>query len=301
MTDQERTAVEIIQPQARTALGSWGSRKEIAELADRFRRALKISLPAGESRWLSVSESLYLAQASLLHGLDPLAGEIVPLEMRGKFCLHFPAAAWMKGGRQQLAEEAKGQSANFWPEFDPIQDEARRALYGVPAGALAFECRLYDTLSCRSYTDLVKELLPKMPWEKVLEVAGKERPCVRGIGWMTAEDMKAMARDRRDNAYSPAEVAQKRAYKQALKKRFGLSIPETESDGMLPDEFTGPMAGSRMGSAVIEHQAHAPLEDEIMQDTGAPYPSNAEADAAILAAEQDKRARAKAAINQAPF
>lgn len=246
------TGVEIYQSETNTLLAHYGSRKEIREFMERIRKgALLIKLKGGESRRLVENELMALANACLPYGFIPGVDVIPMVDRSGNFTLHYAATCWQKGANARLREEGGG---NYWPQFEMITDPAERQLILVPAGAIAFRCKLYDTPTIRAYTALVAELnkIQGMTPDKLIELAGS-RPYTEGIGWY----LPTANTKHNDESYPPVERAKKRAFKQALKARFSLEFQDNESDGNLPDDFTGQLGVDRNQTPVHER---APIE-----------------------------------------
>lgn len=230
MSDNPQAMI-IHQPE--TLLGPFGSRKEVRELADRILRSITIKLAKGNTRPLTMPESLYIAQAALSAGLDPFTGDVQPmLDTSGNFVLYYSPTAYQKTGARQIDHEGGGA---FWAEYEPILEANERMSEGIPIGAIAFRCKLFDSVTLRAWQDTIEKLraVPGITWNEVKAEAGP-RPCTFGIGFYQTSDSTKYS----DAKWSPAERARKRAFKAAMKKRFVLNF-SGESDGDLPDEFTG--------------------------------------------------------------
>lgn len=232
------TQVDIVRPEkSDTLLAHYGSRKEIREMVERLRRStLLIKLKAGETRKMTETECMTLAMACLPYGFQP-GVDIVPMQDRsGNFTLHYAPSCWQKAAQVRLREEGGG---NYWPQYEMITSPDERELLLVPQGAIVVRCKLYDTPTIRAYTDLVGALnqVQGMTAEKLEQYAGS-RPYTEGIGWYVPSGNTKF----QDEAYPPIERAKKRALKQALKARFSLEFQDNESDGFLPDEFSGALA-----------------------------------------------------------
>src|SRR5205085_8944669 len=94
------------------------------------------------------AEALMLAAASLAHGLDPITREVwLLLDRKGQPQIYTGPAAYEKAATAQIERQGGG---NWWAEYAPMSDPDERALYLIPAGAVAFKCKLYDTPTQRT-------------------------------------------------------------------------------------------------------------------------------------------------------
>jgi len=178
---------------------------EVASLSNRIRELM----PGGGK--LTPIEAQSLAQVALLHRLDPFNGEVWYLKDKNGNPIGLMAGS--KGHRRaahrQLDSEGGG---NFWCEFDQLSPEEKKAL-AMPADALAFRCRLYDSIALRLYTEQVERLCKAgVPWESVKVMVG-DRPVTVGYGFCTLGEPTRM---------KPAACGMKRAEADALKRRFDL-------------------------------------------------------------------------------
>lgn len=246
-----------------TAIAPYGSRDDVREIVTR----LKMMTPGGGK--LGGNELLALAQGAVAHGLDPLNGEIWIIPGRGLMI-------GVKGLRKKAREQVKG---NFWIDFRAIENLEERALLRIPAGALAYEARLFDTENIRTYAETAERLLKAgIPWDAVKEMVGS-KPYSVGIGVLKEGEQTKM---------QPVQCAMKRAEADALKRRFdvpfGLAV-ESEND-----EPVGPWIEGETVDRADEPPA-AP-EDEYVPD-----PAEIDAGlAAMQAKEKAQRTRDKAAI-----
>ena len=107
------------------------------QLLDVNKRILTM-LPGGAK--LQDNERYALAQIAVVHGLDPFNGEVWYIPGRGPMI-------GIKGLRKKAREQVQG---NFWIDFREIIDSDERKRYGIEAGALAFEARLFDSENVRT-------------------------------------------------------------------------------------------------------------------------------------------------------
>jgi len=265
MTDK----VVATKPNGSTALANYGSRADVIEFVGR----LRTMLPGGDK--LTDGQIKALAQASLSTGLDPLNGEIWMIPGRGLM-------TGVKGLRRKAHDQVQG---NFWVEFLTITDKPTRDLFQIPDGALAFEARLFDSETLRTYAETCERLLKAgLPWEAVKEMVGS-KPYTPGIGVFKKGEETRMA---------PAQCAMKRAEADALKRRFdvgfGLGV-ETDNEPASATEWV----------EVVANQKPAPIIQDVAQvepSTPTP-PSNAALDAAVLEADRKAaNAKTKKALEQ---
>lgn len=265
MTDK----VVATKPGNGQTLANYGSRQDVIEFVGR----LRTMLPGGDK--LTDGQIKALAQASLATGLDPLNGEIWMIPGRGLM-------TGVKGLRRKAHDQVQG---NFWLEFLTITDKTMRDLFQIPDGALAFEARLFDSETLRTYAETCERLLKAgLPWDAVKEMVGS-KPYTPGIGVFKKGEQSRM---------EPAQCGMKRAEADALKRRFdvgfGLGV-ETDNEPASAAEWVEVVAG----------QAHAAVEQDMAQakpSTPTP-PSNTELDAAVLAADAKQAANLKAALTPA--
>jgi len=195
------------------------------QLLDVNKRILTM-LPGGNK--LSVNERYALAQIAVAHGLDPFNGEVWYIPNRGPMI-------GIKGLRKKAREQVQG---NFWIDFREITDADERKRYGIEAGALAFEARLFDSENVRTYCDIIATMTKSgIPWADVKVMIG-EKPYTSGIGVLRPTEQTKMER---------VQCAMKRAEADSLKRRFdvpfGLTInadtdeskPEWVIDGQVVD------------------------------------------------------------------
>lgn len=186
-----------VMPTNGKALSVWGDRSEVRELDTRLREMM----PGADK--LTTSQRLALAQASLVHGLDPFNGEIWMIPGRGLMI-------GVKGLRKKAHEQVKG---NYWAEFVEITDADYRKRQRIPENALAYECRLFDSENLRTYSETCERLLKAgIPWEAVSQMVGS-KPYTVGIGVLAAGEQTKM---------QPSQCAMKRAEADAIKRRFDV-------------------------------------------------------------------------------
>lgn len=180
-----------------TVLAPWGSRTEVREIDER----IKLMLPNADR--LDRSQRMALAQASIMHGLDPFNGEIWMIPNHGLMI-------GIKGLRKKAHEQVKG---NYWVEFSEIIDPDQRKRWGIPSDALAFEARLFDSENIRTFTEAVGKLIDaKIPWETVEKMTGS-KPYTTGVGVLRGHEKTRMER---------VQCAMKRAEADATKRRFDV-------------------------------------------------------------------------------
>jgi len=170
-------------------------------------KRIEVMLPGGSK--LNQNERLALAQIAVAHGLDPFNGEVWYIPGRGPMI-------GIKGLRKKAREQVAG---NFWIDFREITDADERKRYGIDAGALAFEARLFDSENVRTYCDMISTMTKSgIPWQDVKVMIG-EKPYTSGIGVLRPTEQTKMER---------VQCAMKRAEADALKRRFdvpfGLTI-----------------------------------------------------------------------------
>ena len=209
-----------------SALEPWEGRATVRELQER----LALMLPGGAK--LDKNAIAALAQGAILHGLDPLNGEIWYIPGRGLM-------VGIKGLRKKAREQVQG---NFWIDFREITNPEERKRLRIPEGALAYEARLFDSENIRIYVDAVSQFTKAgIPWEAAREILG-DKPYTSGIGVLAAGEQTKM---------QPAQCAMKRAEADALKRRFDVPFGmNVESD--MEDSTGQPWADSPMidGAAV---------------------------------------------------
>ena len=195
-----------------TSLALLPDKQQLAEVNNR----IKVMLPGGAK--LSNEERFALAQIAVAHQLDPFNGEVWYIPGRGPMI-------GIKGLRKKAREQVQG---NFWIDFREITDEAERKRYGIEAGALAFEARLFDSENVRNYCDMVAQMTKSsIPWPDVKQIIG-DKPYTSGIGVLRPNEQTKMER---------VQCALKRAEADALKRRFdipfGLNVEaDTEPDAI---------------------------------------------------------------------
>ena len=199
-----------------TQLALLPDKQQLAEVNNR----IKVMLPGGAK--LSNEERFALAQIAVAHGLDPFNGEVWYIPSRGPMI-------GVKGLRKKAREQVQG---NFWIDFREIMDADERKRYGIEAGALAFEARLFDSENVRNYCDMVSQMTKSsIPWSDVKQIIG-DKPYTSGIGVLRPNEQTKMER---------VQCARKRAEADALKRRFdipfGLNVEADSEPDVIADEW----------------------------------------------------------------
>ena len=198
MNDTTNTQLQPVQ--ASTKLAAFGSRDSVRELADRIR----LGVPGG--RKLEQNEALVLAQIAIAHSLDPFTGEIWYIPGTGPM-------VGIKGLRKTAQKEARKNGGTYWTEFRRITDPDELDSLNIPAGALAFECRLLDSQTIRAYAETVKALREAgFSHDESTALAGI-RPSTIGYGYLKSGEPTKMP---------PVQCATKRAEADAIKRRFHI-------------------------------------------------------------------------------
>lgn len=223
-----------------TALSILPDKQQLLDVNKR----IETMLPGGSK--LSVNERYALAQIAVAHGLDPFNGEVWYIPARGPMI-------GIKGLRKKAREQVQG---NFWIDFREIVDADERKRYGIDAGAIAFEARLFDSENIRTYCDMIALMTkptnlggPGLTWEAVKDMIGS-KPYTSGIGVLRPAEQTKMER---------VQCAMKRAEADALKRRFdvpfGLNVEADNEPSAAPEwQITG--------SEVVEHDADPKAEFE---------------------------------------
>jgi len=251
------------------ALAQYGSRDDVREMVAR----LKSMLPGGDK--LTDGQVKALAQGALAHALDPLTGEIWMIPGRG---LMIGVKGLRRLGRKQVV-------GNFWPEFIEIRDADTRKRLRIPEGALAFECRLFDTENLNTYVSTCERLLKAgIPWEAVEKMVGA-KPYTPGIGVLKAGEQTKM---------EPVQCAMKRAESDALKRRFDVPLDiGVDESGTEPETAAWVESSTPADEAPHSDRAavNAALYDEPPVGPGIPKPpplDNAALDREIVESEKRK-------------
>lgn len=210
-----------------TALSLLPDKQQLKQVDER----LKVMLP-GASK-LTPGERYALAQIAVMHGLDPLNGEVWMIPNRGPMI-------GIKGLRKKAHEQVQG---NFWIDFREIVDAEERKRFGIDAGAIAFEARLFDSENIRTYCEMVERMTKAgIPWEGVKSMLG-DRPYTSGIGVLRQNESTKMER---------VQCAMKRAEADSLKRRFDVPFGLTVEADIEPSESS---EWQIEGSQVVEHDA----------------------------------------------
>ncbi len=187
-------------------------------------KRIAIMLPGGSK--LQENERYALAQIAVVHGLDPFNGEVWYIPGRGPMI-------GIKGLRKKAREQVQG---NFWIDFREITDAEERKRYGIDAGAIAFEARIFDSENIRTYCDMIALMTkptnlggPGLPWEAVKEMIGS-KPYTSGIGVLRPTEQTKMER---------VQCAMKRAEADALKRRFDIPFGIGVEADNEPDPASG--------------------------------------------------------------
>jgi len=240
----------IVKSQQLSAVTPWASRQDVRELGNR----IKELLPGGQK--MQPHEALALAQAAIAHNLDPFNGEIWFIPKQG---LMAGIKGHRRAGHNQMAREGGG---NYWVEFVGPLSIDELAAYRIPARALAFKARIFDSKNISTYTEAVSKLIAAgAPWEAIRSMFG-DRPYTEGIGYAMPDDIdpnchtcKGSGKTKNkwgdlircpcaeESKMSQVARAQKRAEADALKRRFDLPFTMAigvngDKDEVLAGEFT---------------------------------------------------------------
>ena len=204
------------------ALAIYGDDKQIEEAK---RRLITMYFPGGKK--LSENEARALAQISVTYGLNPMNGEL--------WLLPSGPMVGIKGLRRKAREQLQNvKDGNFWTNFVPLGPKDCDALK-IPTGALAFECRLFDTQTIATYVTTIKTLKDAgMPWETIMQIVGAQ-PYTSGYGyWKSGETTKM----------TPVQCSMKRAEADAIKRRFDIEfgkgvMVEAQEGAPDPDTIAG--------------------------------------------------------------
>ena len=197
----------------------------------RMAQDIKDLLPNGNK--LQDFEALALAHSAQALRLNPFTGEIWFIPGHGLM-------AGIKGHRRtahEQIERAGGAASSYWPEFDLMTPDQKKQ-YLIPDNALGFICRLYDTVTLRTYSETVERLFKAgAPWADIKHIIG-DRPYTIGIGFYQSGEQTRM---------KPHQCGMKRAEADALKRRFDLpfeggagTVNDADADngGNAQGEFT---------------------------------------------------------------
>lgn len=234
MPDTTNTQIQPAPAQPSPNLIGFGSRDSVRELADRIR----LGVPGG--RKLEQSEALVLAQIALAHGLDPFTGEIWYIPGTGPM-------VGIKGLRKAAQKEARKNGGNYWTEFRRISDPEEMDSLNIPAGALAFECRLLDSQSILSYAGSVKALRDAGFSHAEATALTGGRPTTIGYGYLKPGESTKM----------PAvQCAMKRAEADAIKRRYHIPFSFGDED-TLDGRDTPIDPGPQWNAALAEEELGA--------------------------------------------
>lgn len=215
-----------------TALTPFGGRDEVRELKARL-EFMALTLPGG--RRMTTQEITALAQASIAHGLSPFTGEIWLIPGSGLMI-----------GIKGLRKKAREQDA-FSVEFRQIVSPEEKAALGIPANALAFECRLSVAGQILSYAaEFIKLMKAGVSEATAFRILG-ERPYTSGYGYYVPGERTKM---------TPVQVAYKRAEADAIKRAFDVPLGLNATDDANPTEFSGDwIEGTATPASDLEPQA----------------------------------------------
>lgn len=172
---------------------------------------------------LNRSEALLVAQAAIATGLSPFQPQPELWfwkDNRGNLTIQRG-----RDGTIRLASRAARREGTYLlsPRFRDIVDKAECAKWGIPEGAIAIEATVEDKVSSDQWYSRMEQL-QKVGFNKdeILDQLGAHPPADQGIGILTAEEIKLL--DGGKNKMPHIERARKRAYIEALKKRWGPLI-----------------------------------------------------------------------------
>jgi len=199
----------------------------------RMAQDIKDLLPNGNK--LQDFETLALAHSAQALRLNPFTGEIWYIPGHGLM-------AGIKGHRRtahEQIEKAGGAASSYWPEFD-LMTPVQKKEYLIPDNALGFICRLYDTVTLRTYSETVERLFKAgAPWADIKHIIG-DRPYTIGVGFYQSGEQTRM---------KPHQCGMKRAEADALKRRFDL--PFEGGAGTTNDTDTD-NGGNSQGEFIVE-------------------------------------------------
>ncbi len=240
-TPKEEQALEAASADWLHPLEPYGPRRALEELTRR------LMLMDTSKNPLNVNEAMLVIQTASTTQLNPFAQELwawVSIYQGKRKLTIMP-------GRRGLLRLARAQAehmgTHFNEEYRRITDPEERAELAIPLGALAFECKVFDSLTreswVKSFTDLNKA---GMKADQVLAQIG-DCPYARGYGFVTASEMKTL--DEGKNTMAHAERASKRAFMSGLKKKFDLPF--------------GAITGVQSGMTFEDYVRPPRLKDEI--------------------------------------
>ncbi len=214
MTEQtQNEQAQVVVQEKVDAPAEWGSRKEIAALANR----LKDMMPGKLSR----EEALLLAQYSAAVDANPFRGEIYAYKSKGKLIL--------VEGYKLLVRWARRQ-CQFYERYERITNETD----DIPDDAIAFRCRILRDDAVNALARLADAGVP----------FAYEICSIEAVGVVTKAD-----RTTRQGEPSPPprgwtweDVARKRALKNALNRAYGAPSPRevAEETWKVEDTLTTP-------------------------------------------------------------
>ncbi len=242
-TPKEEQALEAASADWLHPLEPYGPRKALEELTRR------LMLMDTSKNPLNVNEAMLVIQTASTTQLNPFAQELwawVSIYQGKRKLTIMPG----RRGLLRLArEQAEHIGTHFNEEYRRITDPEERAELAIPAGALAFECKVFDSLTrelwVKSFTDLNKAGLKA---DEVLAQIGNS-PYARGYGFVTADEMKTL--DDGKNTMAHAERASKRAFMSGLKKKFDLPF--------------GAITGVQSGMTFEDYVRPPRLKDEVLE------------------------------------
>jgi hypothetical protein len=198
----------------------YGPSKALHEMTRRI-----MQLDTGKHK-MKASEAAHLAQISAATQLNPFNGEIwawVYVTKHGE--RKFQIMPGRRGLLRHAHQQAQERGTHFWPEYTQVTDKDRRDTLGVPEGAMAWECAIYDHKTVQTWKMAVDSVVEarKQGLEIGLGRLGAEPPFVFGLGILTKEEMANLDRDS-SNKMTHVERTQKRAYMMAIKQMFDLPL-----------------------------------------------------------------------------
>lgn len=281
MTDSKEVSSKEIaltpQIERTVIVPNWNNKLIVKEVVNR----IILMLPGARDvpQWLVWG----LAEASLQLGLNPLIGEIYPIwnKNKGEGAIYPGIKGYRRKAREQMRREG-GDAATFRTEFDELIDDVQRAKYHIPANAVAYVCRLYDTVTTQDWINQLYKLMApfdqgglQLTFDQATSMIG-DKPCVTGVGYLLKEEIdeingvigKAAPR----NKMNVTDKAQKRAERSALSKRFSLNLPDTSVEDLSQQEL--PAYYETVGYAIDDKTIVIP-SDKQMTDDVQPSPESA--------------------------
>lgn len=253
-------ATDLIPANGKTEvrLNGYGNRDQVREMEDRV-----LAMIPGAKNY-TPAERRALSQLAVAHDLNPFNGEVWVIPGSG-------TTIGIKGLRKLAHRQIQEVGGNFWTEYVEITDEAQRKRWRIEPGDLAFEARLYDSATIRTYTETIKMLTSAgVPWDAVSKMIGV-KPFSSGVGVLRAGEKTKMP---------PVQNAQKRAEAHALKQRFdvpfGVKVADEDTGEIIDGEAretSAPSAGPDYSDpAFVSGQMDAEKEAGLKADQEALFP-----------------------------